>query len=76
MQLVFNDGGTSQVAFYNTLQLLPHGPTVSHKSTKVKADLHVAGQKKFGLTQGLATTTLRLAVPTLPALSAAEYVTV
>lgn len=41
-----------------------------------KTDLHVAEQKCSGLTQGLTTVTVRLAVPTLPALSVAEYVTV
>ena len=41
-----------------------------------RADLQVVVQKCSGLTQGLTTVTVRVAVPTLPALSAAEYVTV
>lgn len=72
--MLINDGYTIQVAIQDALHLssLNAGPTGSHQSTTQKADLHVAGQKKLGLTQGLATTTLRVAVPTLPALSAAE----
>ena len=40
------------------------------------ADLHVDEQNFSGLAQGFTTVTVRLAWPTLPALSAAEYVTV
>ena len=60
---------------FTTPQARHHvGAQAATKKT-AKPDLHVAGHKKFGLTQGLETTTLRLAVPTLPALSTAEYVT-
>ena len=38
-------------------------------------DLQVAEQKRSLLEQGLTTVTVRLALPTLPALSVAEYVT-
>lgn len=72
MQIVFNDNDTTQAVIQDTFRHYHAERAVSYK---VEADLHVAGQKKFGLTQGLATTTVRVAVPTLPALSAAEYVT-
>lgn len=47
-----------------------------NSTSSVETNLQVAEQKCSGLPQGLVTMTVRVAVPTLPTLSAAVYVTV
>ena len=50
--------------------------TAFQRSVSANSDLQVAVHMCSGATHGLTTVTVRVAVPTLPALSTAVYVTV